>query len=307
MTQILGKQKFTAEEVQSQLADRGIPKAVLERAARKAGLLTDNTTLDKLMEQGKLTTDKILKPYAEELRNLANNNDALNKALRQNFAPALGRATNSLKDFSNAMFQGGLKDGLMFVLNSFADLANESKGLAHVLGSVLGGAIKLTSSILGAVAGAYALAKVFKMIGKSAKFIRSASKSIGGMFGGNKAAKVVKNTAKSGAMRTAAAATTGALGATSAMVAKRLVPPVALALKPSEVASGTIPEYYSNPNEQTPMEALRDLKASFAGGSTVNVNLTMDKNLKEIVDARVATGLQSEFDGMTDTLGSSKD
>ena len=199
-SQILSKQKFTAEEVQNQIADRGLPAIdLLRNAALSLGMDAEGGGINKLMERGELTVEKILPAFNKQLELLANNNNAYSKAVKENFAPALGRATNTLKMLSNEIFEGGLKDGLLFVLNSFTDLGSESKNLARTIGSVLGGAvvgltfpfkmlyaivydvanffgvdlsnsmIQSTSAILGMAASVFVLVKMFRWLFKSKK------------------------------------------------------------------------------------------------------------------------------------------
>lgn len=151
--QVLGKGKFMAEEVRSQLGDRmPIFLRALEEGAKAAGLAVDEVGIDKLMEQGKLTLD-ILPHVSKALSDIARNNNAVEKAVSQNFAPALGRATNTLKDFANSIFKG-MKPAMVSILNSFSAVGDQSKNLAITIGSFLGGAIRgLTFPVAMLVAG----------------------------------------------------------------------------------------------------------------------------------------------------------
>ena len=303
---------------------------ILEQSARDAGLAVDEIGIDKLMEQGKLTTDLVLPFFAKNLRDLANNNDALTKALEQNFQPALGRATNTLRDLSNEIFQGGLKDGLLFVLNTFSDLGKESKGLAQTLGSVLGGAImgltfpfkllyaamvdvanfmglemngdiiKMTSAIMSAVAGALLLGKALKLIGSAAGGI----KKVNDALRSGKDTKTTSGRRGGGAGTTAAAAAGGAYASTHLKLASRLVAPAA-ALTPSQVATGTLDNQQTNGLNQT--DALNKLTQQLSQGNKIAIELNMNENAKDFVDARVKQGLQSEYEGVFETNGASKD
>ena len=111
----------------------------LEKGAKEAGLAVDEIGLDKLMEQGKLTLD-IIPFVSKALSEIARNNNAVEKAVTQNFAPAMGRASNALKDVMNSVFKG-LKPALVSLLNSFSEIGGESRNLAKVLGTTVGAAI----------------------------------------------------------------------------------------------------------------------------------------------------------------------
>ena len=330
MSQILSKQKFTAEEVRSQIGDRGLPAMqLLTAAAKEAGLAVEEIGIDKLMERGELTVEKILPFFNKELLKIAENNNAYSKAIRENFAPALGRATNALKELSNEIFQGGLKDGLLFVLNTFSDLGKESKGLAQILGSVLGGAvmgltfpfkllyaamvdianfmglemsgdiIKMTSSIMGAVAGALLLGKALKLIGSAAGGIKKVNDAL-------RSGKNTKTTSgkRGGVGTTAAAAAGGAYASTILKLASRLVAPTA-AIMPSQLATGTLANQQTNGLSQN--EAINRLTQQLSQGNKIAIELNMNEKAESFIDARVVEIQQREYEGVFETNGGSKD
>jgi len=133
----------------------------LEEGARNAGLAVDEVGLDALMEKGKLTLE-ILPYVSKALSDIARSNNAVEKAVSQNFAPALGRATNTLKDLANSIFKG-MKPAMVAVLNSFSAVGDEGKILAKTIGSFVGGAITgLTFPIAMLVAGLTDLVTLFK-------------------------------------------------------------------------------------------------------------------------------------------------
>lgn len=121
----------------------------MSAAAAKAGLIDgtlsqqqQEAALRKLMENGKAIASEILPHFGEELRKLARANGGLTKALEENFNPALMRAKNTLTELMNTIWEGGMKDALTSIMRSFTDLGQESKGLATIIGTFLGGAIK---------------------------------------------------------------------------------------------------------------------------------------------------------------------
>lgn len=311
---------------------------ILEQSAREAGLAVDEIGIDKLMEQGKLTTDLVLPFFAKNLKELANNNDALTKALRENFQPALGRASNTLKDLANDVFQGGLKDGLIFVLNSFSDLGKESRGLAQALGSVLGGAVmgltfpfkllyailvdisnllgfemnndvlKLTASLLGAVTGAVLLGKALKVIAGTAGAIKAVSKAMGGM--GSMASGSTDSTKKDKGSRRGRGktgkVTTFQIGAAyastyladAAKVAPRALGGAAALLTPSQLGDSSMQN-----------EHLRKLidQNNAQRNQRIQLDIKMNQNARELIDAVVNSELQEQFASVFNTMGSSKD
>lgn len=333
VTQAMAKGKFMAEELRSQLGDRmPIALRAMENAAKSAGLDVENIGLDKLMEQGKLGLE-VFPHFAKELRKLANNNNAFAKAAEDNFAPALARATNSLRSFSNEIFQGGLKDSLMLVLNNFADLTDSSKTLARTLGVVLGGAItglvfpfkllyavlvdiasffdvgeaglsKLVPVFLGAAAGAILLGKALKMIVGMVAGVKALATAMKGL--GNAATRTGKS-----AISTAKSSSKGAAKGTSKMMsflptmARTVLAPAALALAPSSVASGTPDLVQESGLSQD--AALREFMQTFNQGNKIEVQLNMNENLGEIVEAKVTQGIQNEISEAYNTVGSSKD
>ena len=113
-------------------------------AAVEAGLISGSKTsqereaaLFKLMEQGKLLSAEVLPAFGRQLSLLANENNGLALALDKNLSPALGRATNHFLEMQNAFFEGGWKEGLLFIIRNFNDQARDIKALFSALGGVV--------------------------------------------------------------------------------------------------------------------------------------------------------------------------
>lgn len=145
------------EELTGQLAER-IPTAIsaMARATKEVGLTSNGTEqeLFKLMEQGKLLAKDVMPEFAKQLRQTAHDGNALGVALDTNLSVAIGKATFNLQQMSNTIFQGGLKDALKLILDSFNEIAPKTNDLAYLFGRVLGGAVTgLTAPfvLLGAV------------------------------------------------------------------------------------------------------------------------------------------------------------
>jgi len=299
----------------------------MENAARAAGLAVDEVGLDKLMEQGKLGLE-VFPHFATELRKLANNNNAVSKAIKENFAPALGRATNTLKMLSNEIFEGGLKEGLLFVLNSFTDLGSEGKNLARTIGSVLGGAIvgltfpfkmlyaivydvanffgadlsnnmiQATSAILGMATGVFVLVKMFRWLFKSKKALSDLGDMLDTPDGKSK-----RGSAK------------GGISKKDALVASALVGAPALAVAGSGMLLNEAGKQFATTDlaKEGTESMLRDLRSRasrFQNSNTMQrvlVEVNMNENAESLIDARVTQGLQNEYEGVFETNGGSKD
>ena len=142
------KGKIQAEELTQQLGER-MPFAMraMTKAAVESGLIDGSLTqqkqeaaLFKLMENGKLISSEVLPNFGKALRELANDGNAVAKALAQNMNPRLGVAKNILVELGNEMYKG-LKPAIMSSLDAFNDLGKESSLVANILGKVVSGAI----------------------------------------------------------------------------------------------------------------------------------------------------------------------
>lgn len=163
LQQSLSKGKFLAEEVTGQMAER-IPfvREALEKGAQSAGLLSKNLSgteltqaFFKLMQNGEAIAVDILPFFNKELRDLANNNDAVANAIRFNLAPALGSANANLQELQNSVFKGGVKNAVMFLLNGFNSTAEQAQGLATFIGGALAGALTAVGTVVRFVTAAF--------------------------------------------------------------------------------------------------------------------------------------------------------
>ncbi|CAH9012871.1 putative TMhelix containing protein [Vibrio phage 277E43-1] len=114
----------------------------MAEAAGEAGLTMNGTVKEmfKLQEQGGLISATVLPVFARRMREAARENDALTKALDENLNPTLGRTLLTVQDLSEQMYKG-MKPSLMFLLDGFNALGEDSRALAQGIGSVLGGAL----------------------------------------------------------------------------------------------------------------------------------------------------------------------
>ncbi|WP_394133583.1 tape measure protein [Vibrio parahaemolyticus] len=161
LSQALGKGQLYAEEIFGQLSEAA-PGAVeaLVKATVELGKIDKNLTyaeqekqLRELMKQGKLYSSEILPEMGRQLSIMANRNDQLAWSLKTGLGPQLSIAQTNIKEITNSFFSG-LKPALMAITKSFNLLAGEGKGLAKVLGSGIGSALKAVSfpfAMLGAI------------------------------------------------------------------------------------------------------------------------------------------------------------
>ena len=115
----------------------------MARATKAMGLTANGTEqeLFKLMEQGKLLAKDVMPEFAKQLRQTAHDGGALTHALQNNLSVAIGQSTFSIQQMSNAVYEGGLKDALKVILDSFNLIAPRTTDLAYLFGEVLGGAV----------------------------------------------------------------------------------------------------------------------------------------------------------------------
>ena len=160
-TQIISKGRVQSEELVGQLSESlGISTRAMTSAAVEIGKISRNLTpaeqeqqLRKLMERGEILAHEIMPQFGKELSKIANANDQLAWSLRTGLQPQLSIAQTNIKEITNSFFSG-LKPALMAITKSFNLLAGEGKGLAKVIGTGLGSAIKAASfpfAMLGAL------------------------------------------------------------------------------------------------------------------------------------------------------------
>ena len=196
---------FALRAMASAAAEAGLIDGTMSQQKQEAALR-------KLMENGKAIASEILPHFGKELQKLARANDGLAKALEDNFNPSLMRAKNTLTELMNTMWENGMKQAFTAITDSFTILGQESGTLAKTLSSFLGGAImgltfpvnlllagigdlvsiikdltgttdenfdsmlQWTSSILGAVAGFFALYKAISLVTNGLRTITSVGK-----------------------------------------------------------------------------------------------------------------------------------
>ncbi len=149
LNQALGKGQLYAEEIFGQLSEaapgviESLVKATVElgKIDKNLSYAEQEKQLRVLMKQGKLYSAEILPEMGRQLSIAANRNDQLAWSLKTGLQPQLSIAQTNIKEITNSFFSG-LKPALMAITKSFNLLAGEGKGLAKVLGSGIGSALK---------------------------------------------------------------------------------------------------------------------------------------------------------------------
>ncbi|MEG0407489.1 MAG: tape measure protein [Bacilli bacterium] len=116
LTQMFTKGKLQAEEM-LQMAERGVPAAIEIKNAAIKGLGMTNEQFNKAQQKGLLDPSKLLPIMAEQLAKLATESGAYDKAINSS-AAAQQRFYNTLKLTADAIYQGGLDQGLTILFNA---------------------------------------------------------------------------------------------------------------------------------------------------------------------------------------------
>ena len=129
--QIISKGKVTAEELRGQLGER-LPGAV-QIMARALGIGTQE--LDKMLEQGQLTSDALV-PFARQLREDFADSipDAADSA-----AASFARLGNAIERLQQSIATSGLLDWLAQVTDRLTDAVDKAERLGPAVSAIFGG------------------------------------------------------------------------------------------------------------------------------------------------------------------------
>lgn len=142
--QMLSKGKVEAEEV-GQLAERGISREYIKRAAMKTYKLKDGQ-YEAYQKAGKVKIPEIADELAKILSEQANKNNALEKALN-NSRVAQQRFNNALNELKLKILEGGLDQALAKLFNVLTDLTQVGKELIDIFQALAKYARKLKESV----------------------------------------------------------------------------------------------------------------------------------------------------------------
>lgn len=156
LTQMLSKGKIEAEE-EGQMAERGLPAKELVKKAAMATYGVDEDKYQSMRQKGQVKFEDIAPELNKMLREMANNNDALQNHLNTSMT-AQARFMNTLKDGAEALMKAGLDDFLKMTFN----------GLTAIMPHLL----TFTKGLLGAAKG------VTTLVGSIGKFVSDNPKSL---------------------------------------------------------------------------------------------------------------------------------
>ncbi|QXN60113.1 hypothetical protein KUA24_46 [Vibrio phage HNL01] len=121
----------------------------MAKAAQDAGLSVDGTvkSMMDLQQKGALISSKVLPHFAKRLRDAAQANGGLEKAMLSNRV-AMNRMTTSMQMAADKIFRSGLAEGLTKLFNSTAKMIKDNQPLWESLGKTIGGVLKGISFLI---------------------------------------------------------------------------------------------------------------------------------------------------------------
>ena len=144
--QMASKGQIYSEELKGQLAE-SLPGAVdifvkaLQKTQNNANLTTQD--LFKLMEGGKLMSKDILPAVADEMKLLARQGGALDKAIKSNRA-SFQRLKTAIQSSMGQFFEGGYGNSLTNTFDTLTEVLNDNSSTfeswGHIAGQVIDGA-----------------------------------------------------------------------------------------------------------------------------------------------------------------------
>lgn len=144
MTQMFSKGKIEAEE-EGQMAERGLPmKELIKRAAMEV-YKVDQKGYEKMRKAGAVKAEDVLPRVAELMSEMANKNNALDKALNQSVVKQQ-QFMNRLNDFAESIMTGGLDamlsnifDKLTALVDILSEITTGAKGFKKAIDDLTGG------------------------------------------------------------------------------------------------------------------------------------------------------------------------
>ena len=131
---------------------------------RAAGY-TSEKDFFKAVEAGKIMASEVMPKFADELKKVARTNGALEATTKKTRAE-MQRFFNQLTYAKDAIFQGGMDEGLGYMFGSLADLIKELEPLAKAFGAVFRGAITtITAGVKIALTPFRGLVDLFESLG----------------------------------------------------------------------------------------------------------------------------------------------
>ena len=173
MTQMFSKGKIEAEE-EGQMAERGLPMKELIKKAAMEVYKVDQAGYAKMRKAGTVKAEDVLPRVAELMSEMANKNDALDKALNQSVVKQQ-QFMNRLNDFAENIMTGGL-DAML------GDIFDKLSALVDILSEITTGAKEFKKSIDDLTGGngllSIALTFILGLLFKKRKAISSVARNL---------------------------------------------------------------------------------------------------------------------------------
>lgn len=173
MTQMFSKGKIEAEE-EGQMAERGLPMKELVKRAAMEVYKVDQKGYEKMRKAGAVKAEDVLPRVAELMSEMANKNNALDKALNQSLVKQQ-QFMNRLNDFAENIMTGGL-DAML------GNIFDKLTALVDILSEITTGAKAFKKSIDDLTGGngllSIALTIVLGLLFKKRKAVSSVTKNL---------------------------------------------------------------------------------------------------------------------------------
>ena len=173
MTQMFSKGKIEAEE-EGQMAERGLPMKELVKKAAMEVYKVDQKGYEKMRKAGTVKAEDVLPRVAELMSEMANKNNALDKALNQSVVKQQ-QFMNRLNDFAESIMTGGL-DAML------GEIFDKLSALVDILSEITTGAKEFKKSIDDLTGGngllSIALTIVLGLLFKKRKAVLSVTKNL---------------------------------------------------------------------------------------------------------------------------------
>ena len=173
MTQMFSKGKIEADE-EGQMAERGLPMKELIKKAAMEVYKVDQKGYEKMRKAGTVKAEDVLPRVAELMSEMANKNNALDKALEQS-SNKQQQFMNRLNDFAESIMTGGL-DAML------GDIFDKLSALVDILSEITTGAKEFKKSIDDLTGGngllSIAVTLVLGLLFKKRKAISSVAKNL---------------------------------------------------------------------------------------------------------------------------------
>lgn len=189
MTQMFSKGKIEAEE-EGQIAERGLPMKELVKKAAMEVYKVDQKGYEKMRKAGAVKAEDVLPRVAELMSEMANKNNALDKALNQSVVKQQ-QLMNRLNDFAESIMTGGLDAMLGNIFDKLSDLVDilseitaGAKGFKKTLDDLTGGNGLLSIALTLVIGLLFKKRKAISSVARNLKSFSSIARMVTGFLNG---------------------------------------------------------------------------------------------------------------------------